>query len=86
MPDKIKEWSENKKWVMLIIRAIISTMFIIMVVQIGIMFVDVKVMKSNRFTKEQGANHDGRLIKLETLYPIISDDIKEIKEMIKNKN
>ena len=85
MPDKIIQWSENKKWIMLIIRAIISTMFIIMIVQTAILFIDVKVMKSNRFTKEDGANHSNRLIKLETIYPLISDDIKEIKELIRNK-
>ena len=85
MPDKIIQWSENKKWVMLTIRAIISTMFVIMVVQIAILFIDVKVMKANRFTKDQGENHNSRLIKLETIYPMISEDIKEIKDLIRNK-
>ena len=83
MPEKLIEWSETKKWVMFLLRGIIGTMFVLVVIQTAIMFVDVKIMKSNRFTKEQGADHAGRLIKLETTYPLISEDISEIKADMK---
>ena len=90
MPEKLIVWSENKKWVMFMIRGVIGGIILLFVVQVMVLAktvnnnaVDIQLMKSNRFTSLDGRNHDTRITIIETQQKAYQRDVSEIKADLK---
>ena len=90
MVDKIKEWSSPMNWLMLLIRAVIILLisfgmqqYFALAKEVRAIKTDVAVMKGNRFTSADGALQDKRITILEEKMINLVDDVKEIKQDVK---
>ena len=91
MVEKFREWNSPGNWAVLILRTCVIVLltfalnqYIALATEVRGIKLDVEVMKSNRFTSADGYGHDKRITIMETEFKNIADDLKEIKEIIKD--